>query len=104
MYLPLELNTPLAVGGFIAYLLSRSSKNKDLATKRQVRGILIASGFIAGGALVGVISAILKNIQWEKYIRLNWSESTFGEPLSLIMFIALALFLYFDSKRIKGEN
>ena len=67
MYIPLELNTPLVIGGLIAHLISRSSKDKELATKRYDKGILIASGFIAGGAIIGVVSAILKYFDVEQF-------------------------------------
>ncbi|MCK7525472.1 MAG: OPT/YSL family transporter [Ignavibacteriales bacterium] len=60
MYIPLELNTPLLVGGLIAHFVSTRSKDEKINTARRERGTLIASGFIAGGALMGVISAILK--------------------------------------------
>ncbi len=104
MYIPLELNTPLVIGGLIAHLVTRSSKDKKLATKRYDKGILIASGFIAGGAIIGVVSAIMKYFDLERFIRLGWSDNGEGEPLALFMFIALALYLYFDSRRAKKED
>ena len=60
MYLPLGLNTPILLGAFIAYLVKKSSKDKELAELRSKRGTLIASGLIAGGALIGVIGALIK--------------------------------------------
>jgi hypothetical protein len=63
MYLPMELNSPLVVGAAVAWLLRRSSKDAAVATARQDQGTLIASGFIAGGALVGVLAAVLKFIE-----------------------------------------
>ncbi len=63
MYLPMELNSPLVVGAAVAWLLRRSSKDGAVATARQDQGTLIASGFIAGGALVGVFAAVLKFIE-----------------------------------------
>jgi hypothetical protein len=56
----LNLNTPLLVGGLIAHFVSTRSKDEKVNNARRERGTLIASGFIAGGALMGVISAILK--------------------------------------------
>ena len=79
MYIPLELNTPLVVGGLIAHMISRSSKDKELATKRYDKGILIASGFIAGGAIIGVVSAILKYLDFERFIHLGWADKAQGE-------------------------
>jgi uncharacterized oligopeptide transporter (OPT) family protein len=104
MYIPLELNTPLVIGGLIAYLINRSSPDKKLATARYDKGILIASGFIAGGALIGVVSALLKYFDVEKFIRLGWADTAKGEPLALLMFVALALYLYFDSRKVKKED
>jgi putative OPT family oligopeptide transporter len=100
MYLPQELNTPLLVGGFIAYLLGRSSPDKNLATRRSDRGLLMASGFIAGGALIGVVDAILKILNLGDVLNLKWADKIVGEPLSLLMFILLSCYLYFDAKRV----
>jgi putative OPT family oligopeptide transporter len=63
MYLPMELNSPLVLGAAISWLLQRSSPDKALAKARHEKGTLIASGFIAGGALVGVFAALLKFIE-----------------------------------------
>jgi putative OPT family oligopeptide transporter len=63
MYLPMELNSPLVVGAAVAWLLRRSSKDAAVTTARHEQGTLIASGFIAGGALVGVFAAVLKFIE-----------------------------------------
>ncbi|HSQ34647.1 MAG TPA: oligopeptide transporter, OPT family [Candidatus Binatia bacterium] len=104
MYIPLELNTPLVIGGLIAHMITRSSKDKGLATKRYDKGILIASGFIAGGAIIGVVSAILKYLDLERFIHLGWAEKAQGEPIALVMFIALALYLYFDSRKITKDE
>jgi putative OPT family oligopeptide transporter len=104
MYIPLELNTPLVIGGLIAHMINRSSRDKELATKRYDKGILIASGFIAGGAIIGVVSALLKYFDLEKFIRLGWADTSKGEPLALLMFVALSLYLYFDSRGAKKED
>jgi putative OPT family oligopeptide transporter len=63
MYLPLELNTPLLIGGLIAHYVSTRSKDESLNTARRERGTLIASGFIAGGALIGLCRHGLNQIQ-----------------------------------------
>ncbi len=60
MYLPQELNTPLLVGGFLAWLLGRSSQDEEIAKKRVQKGTLIASGLLAGSALFGVIGAAVR--------------------------------------------
>ena len=66
MFIPLDLNLPLLLGGAIAWFVGSRSKDKAENTARQEKGTLIASGFIAGGALMGVVSAILKfaNVDW----------------------------------------
>ena len=104
MYIPLELNTPLVIGGLIAHMISRSSKDKELATKRYDKGILIASGFIAGGAIIGVVAAILKYINVERFIHLGWADKAQGEPIAMVMFIILAIYLYIDSRRATKED
>ena len=105
MYIPLELNTPLVIGGLIAHLVNRSSRDKVLATKRYDKGILIASGFIAGGAIIGVVSALLKYFDLEQFIHIkNWAATINGERLALLMFVALSLYLYFDSRSAKKEE
>jgi len=102
MYIPIQLNTPLAIGGLIAFLINRSSKDKALVEKRNEKGILIASGFIAGGALIGVVSSLLKLIKFEDIVRLNWADrDNLGQPLALAMFVLICVYLYFESRRVK---
>ncbi len=103
MYLPLELNTPILVGGLIAHYVSTRSKDEDLNRVRKERGILIASGFIAGGALMGVISVILKSAgaDWKLH---EWSETHGAELLGLIMFAVLIAYMTWDSLRAKKED
>ena len=101
MYIPLELNTPILIGGFISYLVMKSTKDKDLAKRRNDKGILISSGFIAGGAIMGVVAAFFKYINIEKFIHFGFDKKPIGEPLAIIMFILLSLYLYYDSKKVK---
>ncbi len=111
MYLPLYLNTPILAGGIIAHLIGKSSKDEKLVFERKERGTLIASGFIAGGAIMGVLAAtiifigqtifgegwtIMKAIGTE-----HWSESAGAEYLGFVMFALLLYYLYWDSKRVK---
>jgi len=103
MYIPLELNTPLLVGGLIAYFVSTRSKDEKLNTARRERGTLIASGFIAGGALMGVVSAILR---WQGFNWVNpaWAESHSAELLGIIMFGVICAYMIWDSLRGKVEE
>ncbi len=66
MYLPMDLNSPLVVGAAVAWLVKRSTPDEKLANARHERGTLVASGFIAGGALVGVVdraAALLRGLE-----------------------------------------
>jgi len=103
MYIPLELNTPLLVGGLIAHYVSTRSKDEKVNTARRERGTLIASGFIAGGALMGVISAILR---WQGFNWVNpeWAESHSAELLGLAMFAIICLYMIWDSLRGKPDE
>lgn len=98
MYIPLELNTPLLVGGLIAHFVATRSKDEYVNKARRERGTLIASGFIAGGALMGVISAILR---WQGFNWVNpeWAESHSAELLGLVMFAGICLYMIWDALR-----
>jgi putative OPT family oligopeptide transporter len=103
MYIPLDLNTPLLVGGLISYFVSTRSKNARINTARRERGTLIASGFIAGGALMGVISAFLRYLGYN-WVNLEWTESHSAELLGLIMFAILCTYMIWDSLRGKPDT
>ncbi|MBT8381741.1 MAG: oligopeptide transporter, OPT family [Ignavibacteria bacterium] len=102
MYIPLELNTPLLVGGLIAHFVSTRSKDEKINNARRERGTLIASGFIAGGALMGVISAFLRYAGYN-WVNLEWFESHSAELIGLIMFALLCVYMMWDSMRGKPE-
>ena len=103
MYIPLELNTPLLVGGLIAHFVSTRSKDEKINTARRERGTLIASGFIAGGDLMGVISAILRwqGLNWVNY---EWAESHSAELIGFVMFAILCAYMIWDSLRGKPDT
>ncbi len=111
MYLPIYLNTPLLAGGLVSHFVGKSSKNEDLVKKRKERGTLIASGFIAGGAIMGVLSAFivffgkqLIDQSWTLMTAIgteHWAESSGGEIVGFVMFVMLLIYLYWDSTRIK---
>lgn len=106
MYIPLSLNTPILVGAIIAHLVAKSAKNDvDLAARRKERGTLIASGFIAGGALMGVLGAVLNYITSETGVKIlpsfNFAEGYGPNWLSLGVFVVLCVYLYWDAKRAK---
>jgi putative OPT family oligopeptide transporter len=115
MYLPMELNSPLVLGAAIGWLLQNSSKDRAVAKARHDKGTLIASGFIAGGALVGVLAAFLLFIEGSMGITIipdltrvaflgigAWLEG-WGNWLGLTAFVALGACVYWDSWRERPE-
>ncbi|HMD13536.1 MAG TPA: OPT/YSL family transporter, partial [Bacteroidota bacterium] len=102
MYIPQELNTPLVIGGIVSWWVTTRSKNEKLNNARFSRGTLIASGFIAGGSLFGVIAAFLKFGGFDWY-NASLAGSQTGEIIGLIMFIALIAYSVWDSMRAKEE-
>jgi len=103
MFIPMELNAPLLVGGLISWYVSTRSKDKALNTARHEKGTLLASGFIAGGALMGVVSAGLRfgGIQFQNE---TWMESNGAQWLALVMYGAVIGYLIWDSMRAKVEK
>ncbi len=99
MYLPIQLNTPILIGGLVSHFVIKSSSDPEVSTKRKERGTLIASGFIAGGALMGVMSALIALPGWDEVLHTGLSETWFGEALSVVLFTGLCLYVYWDSKR-----
>lgn len=111
MYLPMELNSPLVLGAAVAWFLKRSSKDAQVSALRHEKGTLIASGFIAGGALVGVLAALLRFFEDVRGVSLvpdltrlaglgpflaDWSNW-----LGLAMFLLLGAGVYWDARREK---
>ncbi|MCO5265020.1 MAG: oligopeptide transporter, OPT family [Lentimicrobium sp.] len=103
MFIPLELNTPLLVGGIIAWYVSTRSKENAVNQARKERGTLIASGFIAGGALMGVVSAMLK-FGGINFVNREWFESHLAEGLGLLMFAVLSAYMIWETMRAKPEK
>jgi putative OPT family oligopeptide transporter len=99
MYLPIELNTPVLIGGLVAHLVSTRSTNEVVNTRRRERGTLIASGFIAGGALMGVVSALIALPGWNEKVHTGIAERPIGEILSIVLFLGLCIYLYYDAKK-----
>ncbi len=103
MFIPLDLNTPLLVGGIIAWYVSTRSNDEQLNRKRRERGTLIASGFIAGGALMGVVSAFLR-FAGINLVNAEWFESHAAEILGLFMFTLICTYLIWESLRAKKDD
>lgn len=94
MFIPLELNTPLLIGGLVNWYVTTRSKDEAINKARGERGTLIASGFIAGGALMGVVSAILK------YAGVDWFvEWSYAELMAFVMYAVLIIYFIKDTLR-----
>lgn len=99
MFIPLSLNTPMLVGGAIAYYVSHSSKDQKVNDARRDRGTLISSGLIAGGALFGVFAALTRFCGFV-YVNPLGFETT--QILGCIAYAALICYLMWDSCRVKN--
>jgi putative OPT family oligopeptide transporter len=123
MYLPMQLNTPLLVGGLVAWLVARSGKgDQKLSEAINQRGTLIASGFIAGASLFGVFGAILRTVDLNRFLSVGvpyifdkakgiWEEGEptayfagYGHIVGLLLFVGLAAYMYLDSRRARPED
>ena len=97
MFIPLSLNVPMLVGGAISYFVKRSSKDPEVSRARNDRGTLIASGFIAGGALFGVFAAI--TIMCGMPLPENGTALT-PQILGLVAYAVIIAFLYKGSTMV----
>jgi putative OPT family oligopeptide transporter len=107
MYLPLELNTPILAGALFGWLVKRRSGDTALDRARGNRGTLIASGFIAGGAIAGVLDALAKwlDFAWLKGLARALDYGDTGKNwVGLGVFLLLGAFLYRDARRAKAEE
>lgn len=99
MFIPIDLNLPLLVGGAVSWFVSTRSKDSAVNAARQEKGTLIASGFIAGGALMGVVSAILKfaNVDW---FLTSWN-ATYGEAIAIVPYLAIIIYMIVSSMKVE---
>lgn len=100
MFIPLELNIPLVVGGAINWYVTTRSKDKAVNAARGEKGTLLASGFIAGGALMGVISAAMR-FGGINLVNAEWLSNPMSEVVSIIMYAILITFLVKASMNLK---
>jgi len=103
MFIPLELNTPLLIGGAINWYVGSRSKDQALNNARLEKGTLLSSGFIAGGALMGVVSAALRFAGVDLY-QADWAGSKGAEVLAIVMYLALMAYLTYSSLRANKET
>lgn len=98
MFIPLQLNTPLLVGGIIAYFVSTHSKDEELNNARRDRGTLVSSGLIAGGALFGVFAALTRFVGFEYENPLSYGTT---QILGCAVYALLIIYLICDCMRAK---
>ncbi len=100
MFIPIDLNLPLLVGGGVSWIVGNMSKDKAVNDARSEKGTLIASGFIAGGALMGVVSAILKFANVDMMIPADslWAKY-WAEPVSILPYMAIIGYMIIASVR-----
>ena len=103
MFIPLELNTPLLVGGIINWYVTTRSKDAAVNSERGEKGTLIASGFIAGGALLGVVSAVLKFAGVDIFLK-AWNTPGLdgvspAEKIAIVPFVLLVTFLIYQTMK-----
>ena len=98
MFIPIDLNLPLLIGGAISWYVGSRSKDARINAARKEKGTLIASGFIAGGALMGVVSAILKfaNVDW---FLSSWN-ATYGEAIAILPLAGIIIYMICASMKV----
>ena len=108
MYLPLELNTPALVGGFLSHFLGKRSEMAGGAGRGiRERGVIIASGLMAGGALGGVFGAALRLVPGYRESLLKtpfYDNEPVSQGVSAALFIGLCLYVWFGSLRSSKEG
>ena len=100
MFIPLELNLPLLVGGAVNWYVTTRSKDEAVNRARGEKGTLLASGFIAGGALMGVVSAIMRYCKIN-LINESWLANPMSQIVSLLAYILLITYLVKASMKLK---
>ena len=108
MYLPLDLNTPALIGGWLSHLVNKRSEREGGARGRTIRerGVIIASGLMAGGALGGVLGAALRLFPWyhqtievQRWRSWFFDNDRISSSVSIVLFVTLCLYLWFDSTK-----
>ena len=100
MFIPLSLNLPLLVGGAVQWYVTSRSKDKAVNEARGERGTLIASGLIAGGALMGVFSAILRFLEFNP-VNEAWLASPWSHLVSLVAYALIIAYVVKACRKVK---
>ena len=98
MFIPLELNLPLLVGGLINWYVTSRSKDATTNAERGEKGTLLASGFIAGGALMGVVSAIVRFAGYD-FVNKAWLDNPLSQVVALVAYALLIVYLIKATKK-----
>ena len=98
MFIPLELNLPLLVGGLINWYVTTRSKDATTNAERGEKGTLLASGFIAGGALMGVVSAIVRFVGYD-FVNKAWLDNPLSQVVALVAYALLIVYLIKATKK-----
>jgi putative OPT family oligopeptide transporter len=109
MYLPLELNTPALVGGFLSHFLNKRSKKAGGERGKTIRerGVIIASGLMAGGALGGVFGAAMRLFPWYREDMVKtpfYTSEPISQSVSALLFVSLCLYIWFASLKKKEKE
>ncbi len=104
MFIPFQLNLPLLVGGFLAWFIKTRSKDEALNKARGEKGTLLASGLLAGGAIMGIISALLKYAGVEPTFMNNYIGTPTYNILAIVMFVALCVYLVLHALSAKKTS
>ena len=102
MFIPLELNLPLLVGGLINWYVTTRSKDAALNAERGEKCTLLASGFIAGGALMGVLSAGLRFGGINMMVNEEWLANPMSEAIAIVAYVLLIVYLIKASMKVKA--
>lgn len=107
MFIPLQLNVPLLIGGALAWYVGSRSKDEAINKQRKEKGTLLASGLLAGGAIMGVVSAILKNLGIDVATTEAYANSAAFNYLAIAAFAALCIYLVMhsisDKKQVQNQ-
>ena len=98
MFIPIQLNIPLLIGGAVNWFVTSRSKDENVNKERGEKGTLIASGFIAGGALMGVVSAILRFADLN-FVNKDWMANSLSEVLALGAYALLIAYFIRATKK-----
>lgn len=104
MFIPLQLNIPLLIGGTIAWFVSSRSRDEEINKLRKEKGTLLASGLLAGGAIMGVISAILKYAGVHLSTSQAFQQSDLFSIIAVVAYIGLIIYLIIHSLKVKKEE